>query len=410
MTRSKFVKVSLTAIILAAPFSLPQIANADFVINDDLIVEGSTCVGFDCVNGEVFSSDTLILKENNTRIAFTDTSTSASFPTTDWTLVANDSANGGGSFFAIQDDDRGRMPFLVEANAPANALRVDDGGRIGLGTAAPVTEIHSVDGDTPTLRLEQNGSSGFAPQTWDVAGNETNFFVRDVTNGSALPFRIKPGAETSALVIDSDNQIGLGTQSPTAPLHIVADEAGMKMEGSAGTWDVFVQDTDGELALNDDSTSGPDFIFKTADTTENQVWEFVHRPDEGLGFNAPENQGAELFLSRTGDLNVLGTVTSSGPTCSSGCDAVFDSDYDLPSIEDHAEAMFANRHLPTVGPTSPNEQINLTEHMGNVLNELEKAHIYIAQLNERNKALETELAESKTSFEVRLERLEHSMK
>ena len=53
--------------------------------------------------------------------------------------------------------------------------------------------------------------------------------------------------------------------------------------------------------------------------------------------------------------------------------------------------MFADRHLPAVGPTSPDEDINLTEHMGNVLNELEKAHIYIAQLNEQNKDLQARL-------------------
>jgi hypothetical protein len=46
----------------------------DFVINDDMIIIGSLCVGFDCVNGEVFSFDTIRLKENNLRIKFDDTS------------------------------------------------------------------------------------------------------------------------------------------------------------------------------------------------------------------------------------------------------------------------------------------------------------------------------------------------
>ncbi len=55
----------------------------DQVIADDLIVQGSTCVGFDCVNGESFGFDTIRLKENNTRINFDDTSaTAGSRPTT----------------------------------------------------------------------------------------------------------------------------------------------------------------------------------------------------------------------------------------------------------------------------------------------------------------------------------------
>ena len=57
------------------------VATKDQVILDDLIVDGSGCVGFDCVNGESFGFDTLRLKENNTRIKFQDTSNSASFPT-----------------------------------------------------------------------------------------------------------------------------------------------------------------------------------------------------------------------------------------------------------------------------------------------------------------------------------------
>ena len=51
------------ALLLAVGSAGP--ANADQVINDDLIVVGSECVGFDCASGEVFGFDTLRLKENN---------------------------------------------------------------------------------------------------------------------------------------------------------------------------------------------------------------------------------------------------------------------------------------------------------------------------------------------------------
>ena len=84
---------------------------------------------------------------------------------------------------------------------------MDDAGNVGFGTQTPVVELHAADGDTPTLRLEQNGSSGFTPQTWDLASNETNFFIRDVTNSSRLPFRIRPGAVTSSLDIQSDGDV-----------------------------------------------------------------------------------------------------------------------------------------------------------------------------------------------------------
>jgi len=186
----------------------------DFVINDDLIVDGSACIGFDCVNGESFGFDTIRLKENNLRIKFDDTSTLSSFPRNDWQLTANDSANGGASKFSIDDITNARTPFTVEANARSHSLYVDDGGRIGIRTSTPSLEIHVVDGDTPGLRLQQDGSSGFAPQTWDIAGNETNFFVRDVTNGSTLPFRIRPGAPSNSINIADNGNVGIGTASP----------------------------------------------------------------------------------------------------------------------------------------------------------------------------------------------------
>ena len=91
---------------------------------------------------------------------------------------------------------------------------VDDAGNLGLATSTPVVEIHAKDGDSPRLRLEQDGSSGFTSQTWDLAGNETNFFIRDVTNESRLFFRIRPGAPTSSLDIAADGDVGLGTENP----------------------------------------------------------------------------------------------------------------------------------------------------------------------------------------------------
>ncbi len=186
----------------------------DQVIADDLIVQGSECVGQDCVNNENFGFDTLRLKENNTRIKFEDTSNSGSFPTTDWQLTANDSTNGGADYFSIDDITDGKTPFKVLGNAPTNSIYVNSSGNVGLGTSSPVVELHIADGDTPTLRLEQNNSSGFAAQTWDVAGNETNFFVRDTTNGSKIPFKIIPGAPTNSLYVNNAGNIGVGTASP----------------------------------------------------------------------------------------------------------------------------------------------------------------------------------------------------
>ena len=193
----------------------------DFVIADDLIVQGSACVGFDCVDGEVFGFDTIRMKENNTRIQFDDTSVSAGFATNNWQIRANAQPSGGGSFLAFVDQgatgnsETGTIVFEIDAGAPANSLRVSNTGNIGIGTATPVLDVHANTTDTPAIRLEQNNSGGFTAQTWDIGANEANFFVRDVTSGSRLPFRIRPGAPTSSVDISATGNVGIGTGSPT---------------------------------------------------------------------------------------------------------------------------------------------------------------------------------------------------
>jgi len=224
----------------------PSIGPVDQVIPDDLIVQGSACVGLDCVNNENFGFDTIRLKENNLRIHFDDTSTSAGFPANDWRLIANDSASGGQSKFSIEDSTGARTPFTVEAGATTNSVYIDSTGRVGFRTSTPVLDLHVNTSNTPAMRLEQNNSGGFTAQTWDVAGNEANFFVRDVTGGSRLPFRIRPGAPTSSIDISADGFVGIGTAGPDLPLHVMSTNALPANSGTTPTGGIRV-DNFGDL-------------------------------------------------------------------------------------------------------------------------------------------------------------------
>jgi len=213
----------------------------DFVIADDLIVQGSACVGLDCVDGENFGFDTIRVKENNTRIQFDDTSTSAGFPNNNWQIRANDSGSGGANFLGFVDQgatgnsETGTLVFAVNAGASANSLRVGSNSKVGLRTATPVLDVHANTTDTPAIRLEQNNSGGFTAQTWDIAGNEANFFVRDVTSGSRLPFRIRPGAPTSSIDISATGDVGIGTASPAKKLHVQAQNSQILIDRTANT-------------------------------------------------------------------------------------------------------------------------------------------------------------------------------
>lgn len=179
----------------------------DQVIADDLIVQGSGCIGLDCVNNESFGFDTIRLKENNTRIGFDDTSATSGFAANDWQITANESASGGLNKFSIEDITGAKIPFTVVAGAKTNALFVSSSSNIGIGTSTPVLDAHILTSDTPAIRLDQDNSGGYTAQTWDIGGNESNFFIRDVTGGSRLAFRIRPGAPTSSIDIQADGTI-----------------------------------------------------------------------------------------------------------------------------------------------------------------------------------------------------------
>ncbi len=271
------------------------------LITGDLTVRHSLCVGTDCLHPEAFGFDTVRLKENNLRIHFDDTSAN-NFPSNDWRVQINDSANGGGSYYSVVDATAGRRNFTIEAGAPSHALYVDSSGDAGFGTSTPVVDLHVVDGDSPTLRLEQNASSGFQPQTWDLAGNETSFFIRDATNGSTLPFRIRPGAASQALVIDTDSDIGLGTLSPSEDLHIVrsAVPIGVKLENSADGRDWSFKLSGSGFAINEEAEAS---TLLLRDSGEMRVG----------------NNGAEEFVVRAngdteidGDLDVDGNISATG--------------------------------------------------------------------------------------------------
>jgi len=70
-------------------------------------------------------------------------------------------------------------------------------------------------------------------------------------------------------------------------------------------------------------------------------------------------------------------------------DYVFNSAYNLESIEEHGIFMFKNKHLPALKSANQiNNLYNPEQRRENILEELEKAHIYIFQMNERMKKME----------------------
>lgn len=279
---------------------LSLLAIPDIVQPDDVIIQGSLCVGLDCVNNENFGFDTIRLKENNDRIQFDDTSTSTGFPTNNWQIRANSSASGGESFLGFVDQgatgnsETGTIVFQVNAGAPANSVKVDSTGRVGLRTATPVLDLHLATSNTPAHRFEQTSAGGFTAQTWDIAGNEANFFIRDVTGGSRLPFRIRPGAPTSSIDISASGDVGIGTAAPAGKLHT---------SGTGTQLSIFQSSDNGavQFRLKTDSTNRRFVALNSADAVQSQI---IFNDNGAFEFTGPAVANQRLSILSSGDVGI----------------------------------------------------------------------------------------------------------
>ena len=207
--------------------SRPLRPSVNTLFTDDVAAQGGVCAGFDCTGTELYGLSSAKLKENNTRLKFEDTSTSAGFASTDWQLSANDTTSGGANKFFIEDLTAATVPLLIEGATPTNTLYLDSTGRVGVRTSTPARELTIAAAVSPAIRMEQNASPFHA---WDIIANHSNFSVRDVNN-ETNPFIIKPDAPGNSILIDTSGNIGLGVAVPTYQIH---HSSGARLD--AGNW------------------------------------------------------------------------------------------------------------------------------------------------------------------------------
>ena len=362
---------------LAIAGLLPAAAPAQTLLSGDHSISGDVCIGPGCTADEPFTT-TLKLKGNTVRLFFEDISTAAGFPTNDWVLEAN-ASSGTGDYFALRDADTFQPIMRLDAGAPSYSLYVSSDGDVGLGTSLPLANLHVVDTEgTASLRLE--GTTG-TPYSWDLRGNQGGFSIYDIGAGT-LPLRINAGAPSSSFAIGPDGYVGIGTNSPGAPLEVSGNDTFSFFRITAETAPV---------------NQSVDITFTQGPLTTGE-----------MRYNIVDGDGPEMRLNADGDMTIDGTLTTGGPTCAGGCDAVFTEQRIIPE-DDYAARMWADGHLPFVGPTLPGAPINVSEKMGGMLNALEHAHVFIERQNERIATLEAEKAaqdERMAELEARLMALE----
>ena len=149
--------------------------------------------------------------------------------------------------------------WLTNNGVSSRGIQINDNGGIKM-YSQDVTELEIETGDTPTIRMMQDGTKGWQPHTWDMGANEANFFIRDVTGGAKLPFRIQPNANQNRITINGDN-VGIGLSTSTNfPGATERLDVGGKIRMREGAMDGYVpvSNTDGVMTWTDPENLGSD--------------------------------------------------------------------------------------------------------------------------------------------------------
>lgn len=100
-------------------------------------------------------------------------------------------------------------------NPDYNLLLQPYGGRVGIGTNSPGTDLHVYDSDGHCQLKVESGASGGDAELW-LKTNTSSWSIWN--NGSDDSLRFYEGSDR--VVFDGNGNVGIGTSSPACPLHV----------------------------------------------------------------------------------------------------------------------------------------------------------------------------------------------
>lgn len=324
---------------------------------------------------------------------------------------------------------------------------------------APALLVQDFSGSNAPLAIDRDGLVRInAYRIGDTTENAANVTLFNVTNDQGGALRVDGRRNTfigywNEVTSDEKgslfvkDKVGIGTVTPSAKLDIATDTGDAISWGStsekygiinfanSGGGGVQIYGTAGKqlhLGANDaiamtieqggnvgigtinpyikllvkqsvDNSNAGIAVLNTAASHTARMWmdganfRITNDGNDGVAIDSGGNVGINT-ANPQGKLDVNGSIYQRG--ASLHADYVFEPDYKLESIEEHAKFMWQERHLkavPKAAKTGEGQDIvELGGRDRGVLEELEKAHIYIAQLDERLKQLEAKLQQQNT--------------
>ncbi len=231
------------------------------------------------------------------------------------------------------------MAILVvgapQAVAQTDVLYVVN-NRVGIGTATPTYGLH--------LQVGLDSYDGVIAQSSDAVGTGAGAMFGALADWGSLGFQVHGSARTIS-------RYGI----------------------TLGGWAEINQASGGNGLILATRTSTP-LVFATNTTERMRI---LSNGNVGIGTTAP-----------AGTLDVNGSIYQRGGVLFA--DNVFEPSYKLESIEEHERFAWEHKRLPGIPGRTVDEQGREVVEVGasqrGIVEELEKAHIYIGQLNDELKA------------------------
>jgi hypothetical protein len=363
---------------------------------------------------------------------------------TSLTLSANRTTSGLTNVAAVagiitdtsQAAYKGALLFSTADNAePAERMRIDRAGNVGIGTASPQGALHVTAGSCRLITTDAsagtnnksfdlfNASAGLYLRAVDDAGTAgDNIALFQKGSGTSHTYTALFAGNTEVMRIASGGKVGIGTSSPTAKLQIGS---------TAAPTPTYSMTNNGEgilLNYGDDSPNRFADVVAIGNTPAGATMALRFWTNQGGGVGAATEKmriapGGNVGINTTspgstlhvnggvqvgsspgggdkgsGSINVSGDIYKNG-TAYTNPDYVFDHHYE--GSNDHAyrglvplrelEATIRQtRHLPGIG----REPMGLFGRHDILLEKLEEAYLYIIELTKRVERLETSTTQS----------------
>ena len=285
------------------------------------------------------------------------------------------------------------------------------GGKLGVGTENPSNDLHVyTSSEGAEMKLESAMTSGYsriwyqtdASYMWNVGARN------DSGLGGGFSFENNYSGWQTKFFIDEDGNVGVGMTDPQSRLDV---DGNIQISNSSIPMGLMTEVGGTTPLLNlsvnfrepDKNTNYQGAAFRIDTRSEGPLFQWLKR-DAGSATDV-----ISMVLTNDGNLGI-GTTSPAGKLDVNGAiyqrggvlhaDYVFEPEYKLESIKDHAEFMWKNKHLGAIPKARIDENgeeiVELGARNRGVVEELEKAHIYIAELYDEIQNLKQKIADLET--------------